>query len=54
MDGQVTVDELLVGIGIGLGYQSWEECPAIDKDGSEAVSVDELVAAVTGAVEGCP
>jgi hypothetical protein len=54
MDGQVTVDELLVGIGIGLGYQSWEECPAIDKDGSEAVSVDELVAAVTSAVEGCP
>jgi hypothetical protein len=53
LDGWVTVDEVLLGTQIGLGRQSLEECPAIDADRSGTTSVDELVAAVTGAVEGC-
>lgn len=53
LDGWVTVDEVLLGIGIGLGHQSLDQCPAIDADHSDTVSVDELVAAVAGSVEGC-
>jgi hypothetical protein len=53
LDGWVTVDEILLGVEIGLARKSLEECPAIDADRSGTASVDELVAAVTGAVEGC-
>jgi hypothetical protein len=53
LDGWVTIDEALLGIDIGLGHQSWEECPAIDTDRSETASVDEIVAAVASLVEGC-
>jgi hypothetical protein len=53
LDGWVTVDEVLLGIAVGLDRQSLEACPAIDADLSGAASIDELVAAVTGAIEGC-
>jgi hypothetical protein len=44
-DGQVTVDELIVGINIGLGEAPVEACAAIDLGGDGEVTVDEIVGA---------
>lgn len=52
-DGQVTVDELVRGVGIALGTQLVSACPVFDRNGDQAVTVDELVAAVARALEGC-
>ncbi len=52
-DGTVTVDELLRGVDIALGNQALAVCPAIDTSGDLAVSVDEIIQAVTTALEGC-
>jgi len=50
----VTVDELLRGVRISLGEGPISLCPAIDRNGSGEVTVDELVIAVGNALEGCP
>ncbi len=52
-DDQVTVDELLRGVGIVLGRAPVSVCPAADADGNGEVTVDELIAAVTRALSGC-
>lgn len=54
LDRRVSVDELLLGIGIGLGHQSLEACEAIDGDHDGTTSVDDLVAAVGSSLWGCP
>jgi hypothetical protein len=51
---QVTVDELVSGVGIALGSVPLEACPSFDSDDSESVTVDELVQAVNNALNGCP
>lgn len=53
-DGSVTVDELLSGIRIALGEADVVSCPAFDPNGDEAVTIDEIVAAVNSALIGCP
>jgi len=50
--GDVTVDELLRGVGLAL-QQDVPECSAFDADRSGAVTVDELVEAVHNALFGC-
>lgn len=52
--GNVTVDEILLGINIALGSRPVDECTAFDRDGNGAVTVDEIVTGVTYALEGCP
>ena len=52
-DREVTIDELLTGVGIALGYRPPRDCPAIDFDADGAVSVDELVRAVGHALLSC-
>lgn len=53
LDGEVTVDEILVGVGIALGQGQIEACPAFDRDGDGGVTVDEILAAVGAALDGC-
>lgn len=53
-DGQVTVDELIVGVNIALGEASVEQCAAFDANGDGQVTVDEIVGAVSVALDGCP
>lgn len=53
-DRAVTVDELLLGVNIALGSAQVADCPAFDDDQSSSVTVDEVLAAVTGALLGCP
>jgi hypothetical protein len=50
----VTIDELILGIGIALGDATVAACPSVDVDGDGRVSIDELVAAVDRALSTCP
>lgn len=52
-DGKVPVNELVMGVGIALGQSSIAGCTALDRDEDDAVGVDELVAAVSSAIDGC-
>lgn len=52
-DRSVSVDELVRGVGIALGTQALNVCPAFDRDSSNAIEVNELVLAVNAALSGC-
>jgi len=52
-NGQVTVDELLIGVNIALGNMSMNDCGSFDGSGDGEVTVDELLAAVNMALDGC-
>jgi hypothetical protein len=49
-DGQITVSELVLGVGISLSRVSMAVCPAFDLDGNDVVGVDELIVAVHNAL----
>jgi hypothetical protein len=49
----VTIDELIKGVNIALGALPLEACPPFDRNEDGAVTVDELVAAVSNALYGC-
>jgi len=52
-DGEVTVNELVLGVNIALGNQSLDQCSSFDTDGSGDVTVNELIAAVNSALNSC-
>lgn len=52
-DGQVTVDEILLGINIVLGNLDGEACPAFDENDDGAVMVDEIVLGINAGMNGC-
>jgi len=52
-DGEVTVNELVLGVNIALGATAIEQCPSFDGDGSNDVTINELIAAVNAALNGC-
>ncbi len=52
-NGSVTVDELVRGVNIALGYAALDDCRTFDRDRSEMVTVDELVVAANAALNGC-
>lgn len=53
-DGQVTVDEIIIGVDIALGNAAVDQCTEMDYDGDGMVTVDEIVNAVNAALNGCP
>ena len=53
-DGQVVIGELIRGVNIALGSADPSECEAMDSNGSDSVSISELIAAVNAAVTACP
>jgi len=53
-DATVTVDELVQAVNVALGSADIIRCPNIDLDGDGMASINELVAAVRSALEGCP
>jgi hypothetical protein len=53
-DGQVSVDEIVTGVGIALGNAPLSVCPAFDLNHDGSVSVDEIIAAVNAALNRCP
>jgi hypothetical protein len=52
-DGEVTIDELLLGVNIALDEQPLASCPAFDGNQGGAVTIDVLIAAVNNALSGC-
>lgn len=53
-DGNVSVDELVLGVGITMDQVPVSECRPIDADGDTEVSVAEVVSAVAIALSNCP
>jgi len=52
-DRSVAIDEIILGVRIAFGDAPIGDCQAMDGDGNGTVTVNELVAAVTGALQGC-
>lgn len=53
-NGEVTVDEIIIGVNIALGLATLDTCPVFDSDGNGEVTVTELIQAVNNALNGCP
>lgn len=54
-DAIVTVDEIILGLGIALGETDVGACAAFDQEPVDNdVAVNEIIMAVTCALEGCP
>lgn len=53
-DGSISVAELIEGVRIGLDDAALSECPAFDVTPDGTLRIDELVAAVAAALDGCP
>lgn len=53
-DGEVTIDELILGVGIALGGSVLGQCPSIDKSMDGEVTIDEIITSVNSALVGCP
>ncbi|MFN8559862.1 MAG: hypothetical protein U0531_21760 [Dehalococcoidia bacterium] len=52
-DGEVTVNEVILGVNIALGSASVGGCGAMDANGDGQVSIDEIISAINGALGGC-
>lgn len=53
-DGVVTIDEIVLGVGMVLGDHPVGDCVAFDADQDGAVTVEEVVVAVGAALSMCP
>ena len=54
LDGEVTVDELVLGTDITLGRASVDQCGLLDGDFDGSSSIGDLTAAVHASLNGCP
>jgi hypothetical protein len=52
-DGQVNVNELVLGVDILMGNRDLSACEGLDLSGNGSVEVDELLKAVDDALDGC-
>lgn len=52
-DDVVSISELVQGVNMALGSGDPSGCPAFDANADQAVTIEELVAAVTSALQGC-
>jgi hypothetical protein len=53
-DQRVSIDELMLAVGVALGQRLLSECPAADPDLDGTVTVAELVRGIGAALDGCP
>jgi len=53
-DGHVAINELMQGVNIALGLEPMSQCPEFDRAGDADVAIDEILAAVKAALDGCP
>lgn len=51
-DGEVTINELILGVNIALGNDPVSACPAFASDGE--VTIAQLIKGVNAALNGCP
>jgi sugar lactone lactonase YvrE len=52
-DGQVTVDEILIGVNIALNLRPLTDCPPFDAGNDGQVTIEEILAAVNAAQGTC-
>jgi len=52
--GEVSINELLLGVNILINGTALDECPAMDTNGDGVITVNELVQAVNVALDTCP
>ncbi len=52
-DDMVSINELIVAVNISSGSAPASACPAADRNRSGTVTIDELIAAVNNAANGC-
>ena len=52
-DGLVTVNEVILGVNIALGFQALEMCPVFDQNQDGGIGINELVGAVGFGLNGC-
>jgi hypothetical protein len=52
-NGQVVIGELITAVNIAGGTLAIGQCPAVDIDGDLRVAINELIAAVGAALDGC-
>jgi hypothetical protein len=50
----VSIGELILAVDISLGSAPPSACPGVDRNGDGHVTIDELIAAVGNALNGCP
>ena len=50
----VTIDDLLLAVNIAVGLRAADDCAVVDTDRSSTVEINELIAAVRSALDGCP
>jgi len=53
-DGEVTIDEIIIGVAIAQGLQPISACPEFDPNGDMFVTIEEILQAVNNAQNGCP
>src|SRR5262249_48482890 len=53
-EGRVRADELIPMVNIALGLAPVSDCPAGDANHDGQITVDEILQAVTNALNGCP
>jgi hypothetical protein len=53
-DGEVRIEEMIVGVRIALDDAAIDTCPAFDANGDGSVGIDELIRGVTSILNGCP
>jgi hypothetical protein len=54
LDASVTADELVTMVTVARADADVPACLAGDANGDDGITVDELVVAVTHALDGCP
>ena len=52
--GDVSINELLLGVNVVIGSAAPGQCPAVDVDEDGGVTINELIQAVNAALGGCP
>jgi hypothetical protein len=50
----VTINELLTMVNIALGNDALSACPAGDSNQDGEITVNEILAAVSNSLDGCP
>ena len=53
-NGEVSIDEVVTAVNIGLAILPLERCAAADRDGDGEVSIDEVIAARNFGLADCP
>lgn len=53
-NGSVAINELIIGVNIGLDLAPVASCPAFDRDGNGLVTVADVITAVGYGLQGCP